>query len=150
MRAIIQRVSKAGIEIDSKCYASVKHGLLIFLGIEDSDTKEDIAWLTGKILRLRVFNDPLGVMNLSVMDIKGALLVVSQFTLHASTKKGNRPSYIRAAGPVFAKEMYEMFILQLKKSCDLDIQTGKFAADMKISLINEGPVTIMMDSKNKE
>jgi D-aminoacyl-tRNA deacylase len=150
MRTLIQRVSKAVVEIDGMQHASVNKGLLVFLGIEGSDTDEDIAWLTGKLLRLRIFNDNNGVMNQSVSDIEGAVLVVSQFTLHASTKKGNRPSYIRAAEPAFAETMYQKFIMQLKELCNLNIQTGKFAADMKINLVNDGPVTIMIDSKNKE
>jgi D-tyrosyl-tRNA(Tyr) deacylase len=123
---------------------------LVLLGIEDSDSKEDIDWLAGKIARLRIFDDENNVMNLSVMDIGGEILVVSQFTLHASTKKGNRPSYIRASKPEIAVPLYEAFVKKLEEECKLKIQTGKFGAMMQVSLVNDGPVTIFMDSKNKE
>ena len=158
MRAIIQRVSQASVTIgQSDKKAEIKHGLLIFLGIEDADTKEDIEWLSGKISRLRIFDDETGVMNLSVNDIEGEVLVISQFTLHASTKKGNRPSYIKAAKPDIAIPLYEAFIKQIEKDLgttgqtgNKKVQTGKFGALMKVSLINDGPVTIIIDTKNKE
>lgn len=149
MRIIIQRVSQASVVIDDKIEANINKGYVILLGIENEDTQEDIKWLTNKILNLRIFNDNNGVMNLSIQDIKGQIIVVSQFTLHASTKKGNRPSYIRASKPDFALPMYNDFIKYLKLS-SLDIQSGIFGADMKINLINDGPVTIIIDSKNKE
>lgn len=150
MRAVIQRVANASVEIDQKIHAKIGKGILILIGIEDSDTSEDISWMSGKISRLRIFDDNQGIMNLSINDITGELLVVSQFTLHASTKKGNRPSYIRAAKPEKAIPLYEDFICQLKKDSLLQVQSGKFGADMKISLINDGPVTIIIDTKNKE
>lgn len=150
MRAVIQRVSKASVTIDNKIYSRVNKGLLVLLGIEDADTAEDIEWLSGKIVNLRIFNDDNGVMNVSVKDIDGDILVVSQFTLHASTKKGNRPSYIKASKPEFAIPMYEKFILQLNYDFDKKIHTGVFAADMKVDLCNDGPVTIVIDTKNRE
>ena len=150
MRAVIQRVSKASVTIDNKIHSQIKDGLLVLLGIEDADTDEDIEWLSGKIVNLRIFNDENGVMNVSVKDGNGDILVVSQFTLHASTKKGNRPSYIKASKPEFAIPVYEKFISQLSKDLGKNIQTGVFAADMKVELLNDGPVTIVMDSKNKE
>ncbi len=149
MRTVIQRVSEASVTIDNTVVDQIKSGLLILVGIEDADTEEDISWLVGKIINLRIFNDADGVMNLSVKEISGELLVISQFTLHASTKKGNRPSYIRAARPEKAIPMYEKFIASFEKE-DLIVKTGKFGADMKIALINDGPVTIIIDSKNRE
>ena len=150
MRAVIQRVSKASVTIDHKIYSQINNGLLVLLGIEDADTAEDIEWLSGKIISLRIFNDENGVMNVSVKDIDGDILVVSQFTLHASTKKGNRPSYIKASKPEFAIPMYEKFILQLNNGLGKQVHTGIFAADMKVDLCNDGPVTIVIDTKNKE
>jgi len=150
MRAVIQRVSKASVTIDNKIYSQVNAGLLVLLGIEDADTAEDIEWLSGKIVNLRIFNDDNGVMNVSVKDNNGDILVVSQFTLHASTKKGNRPSYIKASKPEFAIPMYEKFIQQLNNDLGKQVHTGVFAADMKVELLNDGPVTIVIDSKNKE
>lgn len=149
MRILIQRVNGASVEIDFKIKANIHKGLLIFVGIEETDTNEDIEWLTNKIVNLRVFNDEQGIMNLSVKDINGKILVVSQFTLHASTKKGNRPSYIQAARPEIAIPFYEKFVKQLEQLLKKPIETGTFGADMKIALVNDGPVTIWMDSKNK-
>lgn len=150
MRVVVQRVSEASVVVDGEKKSAIGVGLLILLGIEDSDADEDVDWLCRKITALRIFNDPEGVMNLSVVDIGGSIIVVSQFTLHASTKKGNRPSYIRAAKPDFAVPMYEKFIHSLREISGLDVQTGIFGADMKVRLVNDGPVTILMDSKNKE
>lgn len=150
MRVVIQRVSEASVTIEGKTRANIEKGLLVLLGIEDTDTQEDIEWLCKKISNLRVFDDPNGVMNLSILDIEGEIIVVSQFTLHASTKKGNRPSYIRAAKPEFAIPMYENFVQQLSSSTGKIIQTGEFGADMKVRLLNDGPVTIIIDSKIKE
>jgi D-aminoacyl-tRNA deacylase len=150
MRVVIQRVSKASVTIDDKIKSYIATGLLILLGIEDSDNEEDIVWLSSKIVNLRIFNDAEGVMNVSVKDIGGAILLVSQFTLHAATKKGNRPSYIKASKPSFAIPMYEKFITQLQTDFGKPILTGEFGADMKVELINDGPVTIIIDTKNKE
>jgi D-tyrosyl-tRNA(Tyr) deacylase len=150
MRVIIQRVSQASVTIDGKIKSSIGLGLLVLLGIEDADTQEDIEWLSSKIINLRIFNDTDGVMNVSVKDAGGDIILVSQFTLHASTKKGNRPSYIKAARPEIAIPLYEKMILQLQFDLGKPIQTGEFGADMKVSLLNDGPVTIVMDSKNKE
>ena len=150
MRAVIQRVSKASVTIDDKIYSQIKNGLLVLVGIEDADAAEDIEWLSGKIVNLRVFNDDNGVMNVSVKDINGDILAVSQFTLHASTKKGNRPSYIKASKPEFAIPMYEKFVQQIENDLGKKIHTGVFGADMKIELLNDGPVTIVIDTKNKE
>jgi D-tyrosyl-tRNA(Tyr) deacylase len=150
MRVVIQRVSSASVEINQRIKSKIDAGLLILLGIEHDDTIEDIDWLCGKIARLRIFADENGVMNLSVQDIKGEVLLISQFTLHASTKKGNRPSYIKAARPEIAIPLYEQFITTLQKELDKPIQIGEFGADMKVALINDGPVTILIDSKNKE
>lgn len=150
MRAVIQRVSLASVEINQQTKSNIGIGLLILLGIEHDDTTEDVVWLCGKIARLRIFGDENGDMNLSVLDVKGEALVVSQFTLHASTKKGNRPSFINAAKPEIAVPLYENFITQLEKELNKKIQTGEFGADMKVSLLNDGPVTILIDSKNKE
>lgn len=150
MRVVIQRVSEASVSIDGQVRSAIGPGLLVLLGIEDADTMEDIQWLCGKVSKLRVFDDEDGVMNLSVQDVKGELLVVSQFTLHGSTKKGNRPSYIRASKPDFAIPMYEAFVGELKQVSGLAVKTGAFGANMKVGLVNDGPVTILIDSKNKE
>jgi len=150
MRAVIQRVSKASVTIDNKIYSRINNGLLVLLGIEDTDTAEDVEWLSGKIVNLRVFNDGNGVMNVSVKDIDGDILVVSQFTLHASTKKGNRPSYIKASKPEFAIPVYEKFVQQLTGDLGKKVYTGIFAADMQVELLNDGPVTIVIDTKNRE
>jgi len=150
MRVVIQRVSEASVSIDGNIKDSIGHGLLLLLGIEAADNEEDIIWLCGKVARLRIFNDENGVMNKSLHEINGDVLLISQFTLHASTKKGNRPSYIRAAGPSIAIPLYEKFILQLEKDTGKKIMTGVFGADMQIALVNDGPVTIYMDSKNRE
>ena len=150
MRAVIQRVSTASVTIDNKIYSQINNGLLVLLGIEDADTNEDIEWLSNKIVNLRIFNDEIGVMNVSVKDNNGDILVVSQFTLHASTKKGNRPSYIKASKPEFAIPVYEKLVKQLTKDLGKKIYTGVFAADMKVELLNDGPVTIVIDTKNKE
>lgn len=150
MRTVIQRVFSASVEINQQIKSKIDIGLLILLGIEHDDTLEDVEWLCGKIARLRIFGDENGAMNLSVQDIKGEALVVSQFTLHASTKKGNRPSFINASKPEIAIPLYEKFIAQLEKELNNKVQTGKFGADMKVSLVNDGPVTIIIDSKNKE
>ena len=150
MRAVIQRVSLATLTIDNKVKSEIGKGLVILIGIEEKDTKEDITWLSGKICRLRIFNDNNNIMNKSVTEENGEIMVVSQFTLHASTKKGNRPSYIRAAKPDIAIPLYEDFIRQIKLNSKLQVVTGDFGADMKINLINDGPVTILIDTKNKE
>lgn len=150
MRLVIQRVSEASVTIDGAIKSSIGPGLLILQGIEDADTQEDIDWLCKKVSNLRIFGDENGVMNLSVKDIGGELLVVSQFTLHASTKKGNRPSYIKASKPDFAIPMYEQFVKTLEFNSGIKVQTGEFGADMKVQLINDGPVTIIIDSKIKE
>jgi D-aminoacyl-tRNA deacylase len=150
MRVVLQRVLKASVSINNIEYASIDQGLLILLGIEDNDSPEDINWLSGKIGKLRIFNDKKGVMNLSMEEINGELLVVSQFTLHASIKKGNRPSYIRAAKPEIAVPLYEKFIDTMKNECKREVKSGIFGADMKIGLINDGPVTIIIDTKNRE
>lgn len=150
MRVVIQRVRKADVSIEGKIKSKINKGLLILLGIEDTDTTTDIEWLCTKIARLRIFDDEAGIMNLSVMDVQGELLVVSQFTLHASTKKGNRPSYIRASKPDAAIPLYEKFVHQLGKECSTEIKTGEFGAMMDIGLVNDGPVTIIIDSKNKD
>jgi D-aminoacyl-tRNA deacylase len=150
MRAVIQRVREASVTVDDKVTGSVGQGLLIFLGIEDADNEEDILWLSGKIVNLRIFDDSDGVMNLSVKDTGGEILLVSQFTLHASTKKGNRPSYIRASKPEIAVPMYEKMIRQLETDLGKKIQTGVFGADMQVRLWNNGPVTITVDTKAKE
>jgi len=150
MRVVIQRVSQASVAIDGQITASIQQGLLVLLGIEESDNQEDIDWLCGKILRLRIFADADKVMNLSITAIRGELLVVSQFTLHASTRKGNRPSYIKAALPETANPLYEKFVASLKNQSGLTVKTGTFGAKMQVSLINDGPVTLLMDSKTKE
>lgn len=150
MKVVIQRVSQASVTIENKVVARIQSGLLVLLGIEDLDNQEDCNWLVAKIINLRIFADENHVMNLSVKDIGGEIILVSQFTLHASTKKGNRPSYIKAAKPEIAIPLYEKFIFQLEKEFGKKVQTGVFGADMKVSLINDGPVTIQIDSKNKE
>jgi len=150
MRAVIQRVSEASLRVDGVVIGSIGKGLLVFLGIEDADNIEDIQWLSGKITNMRLFNDDQGLMNLALKDVEGEILLVSQFTLHASTKKGNRPSYIKASKPEVAKPLYEKMILQLTADAGKQIQCGIFGADMKVSLLNDGPVTIIIDSKNKE
>lgn len=150
MRAVLQRVSHASVAVDDKTTGYIQNGLLVLIGIEDADTTEDIEWLSSKIVNMRIFNDNDGVMNVSVKDIDGDILLVSQFTLQASTKKGNRPSYIRASKPDTAIPMYEKMITQLENDLGKKIQTGIFGADMKVSLLNDGPVTIIIDSKNKE
>jgi|SRR6478735_3205240 len=150
MRAVIQRVSDASVTVDEKITGAIKTGLLVLLGIEDADTVEDIQWLGAKIVNLRIFNDENGVMNVSLLDINGDILLVSQFTLHASTKKGNRPSYIRASKPGIAIPLYEQMIAQLEKDLGKKIQAGIFGADMKVRLLNDGPVTIVIDTKNRE
>ena len=150
MRVVIQRVSWASVEIGRKIFSEIKEGLLVLVGIETEDREEDAEWLAGKISQLRIFNDENGVMNRSVTDIDGEILAVSQFTLHASTKKGNRPSYIRAAKHDISQPLYELFCVKLSEKIKKNVKTGVFAADMKIDLRNDGPVTILMDSKNKE
>lgn len=150
MRIVIQRVSEAAVRVDGNITGSIGKGLLVLVGIEDIDTKEDIEWLSNKIVNIRIFDDADSVMNLSVKDTDGGILLVSQFTLHASTRKGNRPSYIRASKPEIAIPMYEAMIVQLSLDLGKPVQTGIFGADMKVSLLNDGPVTIVMDSKNKE
>lgn len=150
MKAVIQRVSSSSVTIDSKIVAEIQNGLLILVGIEDADNQEDISWLTSKIANLRIFADENEVMNLSVKDIDGEIIVVSQFTLHAATKKGNRPSYIKAAKPEIAIPLYESFVKNIESEIGKKVQTGQFGADMKVALINDGPVTILIDTKNKE
>lgn len=150
MRVVIQRVKSASVTVNGKIISKINKGFLILLGIEAEDTKNDIEWLSKKIVNLRVFSDENSEMNKSLLDINGGLLVVSQFTLHASTKKGNRPSFIKAARPEKALPLYENFILQLKKESSLQVYAGKFGAMMEVALINDGPVTILIDSKNKE
>lgn len=150
MKVVIQRVSAASVTIDENKVAEIQKGLLVLLGIEDADNQEDINWLTSKIINLRIFGDENLVMNLSVKDIDGDIIVVSQFTLHASTKKGNRPSYIKAAKPDIAIPLYENFVKQIEGELGKKVQTGQFGADMKVSLLNDGPVTIIIDSKNRE
>lgn len=150
MKVVIQRVSKASVTINQKKVANIQEGLLLLLGIVDNDTTDDINWLVRKIANLRIFNDENGVMNTSLLDINGNVIVVSQFTLHASTKKGNRPSYIKAAKPTIAIPLYKNFVSTLEKEINKKVQTGEFGADMKVELLNDGPVTIIIDSKNKE
>ena len=150
MKAVIQRVTSATVHVDNKVIAQIEHGLLVLIGIETADNSDDIVWLTSKIANLRIFNDENHVMNLSLKDVNGEVIVVSQFTLHAATKKGNRPSYIKAAKPEIAVIIYENFILQLEIETGKKVQTGIFGADMKVSLVNHGPVTIVIDSKNRE
>lgn len=150
MRVVIQRVSEASVTIDQKVNGQIGNGLLVLVGIEDADSLEDIQWICNKIVNLRIFNDDNGVMNCSVKDVNGDILVVSQFTLHASTKKGNRPSYIKASKPTIAVPVYENFKKVIAEELGKPIQTGIFGADMKVALLNDGPVTILIDSKNKE
>jgi len=150
MRAVIQRVSKASVTIDGEIEGQIESGLLVFLGIEDADNDEDIKWLSNKTANLRIFNDEEGVMNRSVIDIEGQILLISQFTLHASTKKGNRPSYIKASKPDIAIPLYDKMIQQLETDLAKKIKTGIFGAHMKVELLNDGPVTIVIDTKNKE
>ena len=150
MRAVIQRVQKASVSIDGDVKSAIGEGLLILLGIEESDEEQDGEWLSGKIARLRVFRDNDGIMNLSLQDTEGEVLVISQFTLHASTKKGNRPSYIRAAKPETAIPLYEQFIYQLESDTGRKVMTGEFGAYMQVELVNDGPVTIVIDSRNRE
>ncbi|MBO0342933.1 MAG: D-aminoacyl-tRNA deacylase [Bacteroidota bacterium] len=150
MRTVLQRVTNASVTVDDNVVSSIGKGLLVLLGIEDADTQEDIDWLTNKILNLRIFNDENDVMNRSVQDVDGDIIVVSQFTLHALTKKGNRPSYIKAAKPDIAVPMYEKFVQVLEQKLGKKVGTGIFGADMKVGLLNDGPVTITMDTKNKE
>jgi len=150
MRAVIQRVSHASVTINGTCKSAIKEGLLVLTGIEEADGQEDIEWLCKKIVNLRIFDDENGVMNKSVLDIDGEILVISQFTLHASTKKGNRPSYIKAAKHEISVPLYETFCNELSISLGKEVGTGEFGADMKVELLNNGPVTICMDTKNKE
>lgn len=150
MRAVIQRASEASVTINGVVRGAIQQGLVVLLGIEDTDTSEDIVWLSGKIVRLRVFDDDAGVMNRSVQEVSGGILLISQFTLHASTKKGNRPSYIRAARPEVAVPLYEAFIRQLTADLGRSIETGEFGAMMQVALVNDGPVTIWIDTKNRE
>jgi len=150
MRCVIQRVSEASVTIDRIVKSEIGIGLLVLVGIENADTDEDIEWLCGKIAKLRIFNDADGVMNCSVLEVNGDILLISQFTLHASTKKGNRPSYLKASKPDFAIPMYEKLIAQMEREMNKKIFTGEFGADMKVRLLNDGPVTIIIDSKNKE
>lgn len=150
MRAVIQRVSEASVTIEGKKVAEIASGLVVLLGVTDSDTLEDIRWLSNKLTNLRIFNDADGLMNTSLKDSNGSAIVVSQFTLYAQTKKGNRPSYIKAAKPAIAKPLYEQFVHQFENDLGQPIQTGAFGADMKVALLNDGPVTIIIDSKAKE
>ncbi len=150
MRVVIQRVSEASVTVDGAVTGNIKVGLLVLAGFEDADTQEDIAWISNKIVNLRIFNDDQGVMNTSMLDTGGEILLISQFTLHASTKKGNRPSYIKASKPEVAMPMYQALIKQLDSDLGKHIKTGVFGADMKVALVNDGPVTIIIDSKNRE
>lgn len=150
MRAVIQRVTRASVTIEGKIYGRINNGLLVFIGIEDADTAADIVWLSAKIVNLRIFNDENGVMNISIRDMDGNILLISQFTLHASTKKGNRPSYIKASKPEVAIPMYERIAQQLSSDLGKRIETGIFGADMKVELLNDGPVTILIDTKSRE
>ncbi len=150
MRVVLQRVSEASVKIEGKVHGKIQKGILVLLGIEEEDTSEDIEWLCNKIVKIRIFNDQAGVMNLSLQEINGEILIISQFTLHASTKKGNRPSYTKAARPVVAIPLYENFIKTLSQILGKPIETGIFGAHMEVSLNNDGPVSILIDSKNKE
>ena len=150
MKAVIQRVSESSVTINSEIFAQIQQGLLVLVGIEDADNQEDINWLTSKIANLRIFEDESEIMNLSLKDIDGEMIVVSQFTLHALTKKGNRPSYIKASKPEIAIPLYESFVKQMEIELGKKVQTGQFGADMKVGLVNDGPVTIIIDTKNKE
>lgn len=150
MRLLIQRVTRASVEINKQIHSQIGHGLLVLVGIEEADTDQDIEWLTGKLIRLRIFDDEQGVMNRDVMQVEGDIMVVSQFTLHASTKKGNRPSYFRAAGEAISRPMYEKFVASVEQALGKRVATGEFGADMKVALENDGPVTIWIDSQHKE
>lgn len=150
MRVVLQRVSYASVSVDDAIISKIENGLLVLLGIEEADTQEDIQWLSQKIVKLRIFNDEEGFMNNSLLQTNGNALVISQFTLHAATKKGNRPSYIKAAKPALAVPLYQQFIDQLENDLGKKVATGKFGADMKVSLLNDGPVTIIIDTKNRE
>lgn len=150
MRLLIQRVKQASVEIDGAEYSRIGHGLLVFVGIEEADGEQDIEWLTGKLLRLRIFDDEEGVMNLDVNQVEGEVMIVSQFTLHASTKKGNRPSYFRAAGESISRPMYEKYVASVEAALGRSVATGSFGADMAVGLVNDGPVTIWIDSQNRE
>ncbi len=150
MRAVIQRVTRASVTIEGKIHGQIGNGLLVLVGIEDADSPDDIEWLSGKIVNMRIFNDENGVMNISLKDANGDILLISQFTLHASTKKGNRPSYSKASKPEIAIPLYEKIIQQLSNDLGKEIETGIFGADMKVELLNDGPVTIVIDTKNKE
>ncbi|WP_372474388.1 D-aminoacyl-tRNA deacylase [Capnocytophaga sp. ARDL2] len=150
MRVVVQRVSSSSVEVEDKMVGKISKGLLLLLGVENKDTIEDIDWLVKKIVNMRIFSDENGKMNRSVKDVQGEFLVISQFTLFASTKKGNRPSFIKAATPNFANQMYEMFVERLRGYCHLNVEKGIFGADMKVQLLNDGPVTIIVDTKNKE
>ena len=150
MRLLIQRVAGASVTIDGEVRSQIGRGLLVLVGIEEADTREDIEWLAGKLCRLRIFDDAEGVMNLDVKQIEGEVMVVSQFTLHASTKKGNRPSYFRAAGEAISRPMYEEFVREVEQQLGHTVATGEFGADMKVALVNDGPVTIWIDSRNRE
>lgn len=150
MRLLIQRVKRASVNIAGKEFSKIGKGLLVLVGIEEADSQEDIDWLTGKLCRLRIFDDEQGVMNLDVQQVGGDVMVVSQFTLHASTKKGNRPSYFKAAAEAISRPMYERFVENVKSALGKDVATGSFGADMQVELINDGPVTIWIDSKNRE
>jgi D-tyrosyl-tRNA(Tyr) deacylase len=150
MRLVIQRVKEASVQVEGAIIGAIQNGLMILVGIEDADSQEDIEWLAAKVSNLRIFDDADGVMNLSIKEVQGDILLISQFTLHASTKKGNRPSYINASKPPIAVPLYEAMIQQLENELGKPIQTGKFGADMQVSLLNNGPVTIIMDSKNKD
>jgi D-tyrosyl-tRNA(Tyr) deacylase len=150
MRVVIQRVLSASVSIEGKTTAAIEKGLLVLAGFEDADTDEDLEWLSKKLVQLRIFNDAEGLINLSIQDVKGDILIVSQFTLHATTKKGNRPSYIKAAKPDIAIPLYEKFIQKVESDLGKQVQTGTFGADMKVALVNDGPVTIIIDSKSRE
>lgn len=150
MRVVIQRVSEASVTIEEKIHGRIGKGLLVLVGIEDADTAEDVQWLSAKMVQLRIFNDDNGVPNISVKDMGGEILLISQFTLHASTKKGNRPSYIRASKPEVAIPLYEVLIARLQADLGKPVATGIFGADMKVALVNDGPITIVMDSRNRE
>lgn len=150
MRLLIQRVAEASVRIEGHVHSQIGKGLLVLVGIEEADTQEDIDWLTGKLLRLRIFDDEAGIMNLDVQQVEGEIMVVSQFTLHASTKKGNRPSYFRAATEAISRPMYERFVQAVAEASGKQIATGEFGADMKVALVNDGPVTIWIDSRNRE
>ena len=150
MRLLIQRVTRASVEINKQIHSQIGHGLLVLVGIEEADTDQDIEWLTGKLIRLRIFDDEQGIMNKDVMQIEGDIMVVSQFTLHASTKKGNRPSYFRAAGEAISRPMYEKFVASVEQALGKRVATGEFGADMKVALENDGPVTIWIDSQHRE